>query len=209
MALWYAPALSKLLNKEIEWDISGDVRATLHTTAYVPNRDTHDYVNDLTGELATANGYTQGGVVIPSKSVVTTAADSWGTARANSTVVEADWVVRPAAANGFLYRAAVAGTTASSPPTFPTVIGQSVADGTVTWSCVGRAIVVLDCATITWASPFTALGARYLVISDRTSGVANTSPLVGLIDFGGDEDGLGGSYEVDSGTQGLLHAFVM
>lgn len=208
MALWYASALAKLLNKEIDWD-TDDVRATLHTTTYVPNRDTHDYVNDLSGELATANGYTQGGVALTSKSITVTAANSWGTARANNTAVEVDWIVRPAVANGFLYRATAAGTTAGSPPSFPTVIGATVADNTVTWSCVGRAIVVLDCALISWASPFSATGARYLVISDRTPGTAATQPLVALIDFGGDEDGLGGSYEVDSGAQGLLHAFVM
>lgn len=208
MALWYASALPKMLNKEIDWD-TDNIRATLHLATYTPNRDTQDYVDDLTNELATANGYTQGGVALASKTMVTTAANSWGTQRANSTPVEADWIVRPAAANGFLYRSTAAGTTGGSVPTFPTTVGATVVDGGVTWTCVGRAIVVLDCGLITWAQPFTALGARYCVISDRTPGTAATQPLIGLIDFGGDEDGLGGSYEVDSGSQGLLHAFII
>ncbi len=34
------------------------------TTSYTPNLDTHDFYDDLTNQLATANGYTDGGVTI-------------------------------------------------------------------------------------------------------------------------------------------------
>jgi hypothetical protein len=39
-------------------------KLALATTTYTPDRDTHDFYNDLTNELATANGYTSGGVTL-------------------------------------------------------------------------------------------------------------------------------------------------
>ena len=40
-------------------DIEGanTLRCSLHTASYTPNLDTHDFQDDLTNELATANGY--------------------------------------------------------------------------------------------------------------------------------------------------------
>lgn len=39
-------------------------KLALATATYTPDRDTHDFYNDLTNELATANGYTAGGVTL-------------------------------------------------------------------------------------------------------------------------------------------------
>lgn len=39
-------------------------KLALATSSYTPDRDTHDFYNDLTNELATANGYTAGGVTL-------------------------------------------------------------------------------------------------------------------------------------------------
>jgi hypothetical protein len=41
-------------------------KLTLHTATMAPDRDTWDFEADLTNELATANGYTVGGVTIGS-----------------------------------------------------------------------------------------------------------------------------------------------
>lgn len=41
-------------------------KLALATTTYTPDRDTHDFYNDLTNELATASGYTSGGVTLGS-----------------------------------------------------------------------------------------------------------------------------------------------
>jgi len=44
-------------------------------------------------------------------------------------------VVHPDAANGFVYICTVAGTTAAAHPVWPTTLGETVVDGTVTWRC--------------------------------------------------------------------------
>jgi len=44
--------------------------------------------------------------------------------------------VRPVARNGYVYEAtADAGSSAAAEPTWPTVAGQTVADGGITWTC--------------------------------------------------------------------------
>lgn len=43
---------------------AGTWKLALATSTYTPNRDTHDFYNDLTNELSTANGYTAGGVTL-------------------------------------------------------------------------------------------------------------------------------------------------
>lgn len=51
---------------------------------------------------------------------------------------------RPTAANGRYYQVTVAGTSAGSEPTWPTILGTSVVDGTVTWTDAG---LISDIAT--------------------------------------------------------------
>ena len=209
MAVPYAPVITALFNAELDTDVSSWAW-TLHTSSYVPDRNSHDFVSDLTNELATANGYTQGGVV----SVATrtrTVANSWGTSRANSTAYALGTVVRPATGNTFLYRCIVAGTSGGSIPTYGTVVGGSTTDGTVTWECVGSAITVISTASPVWAA-FSATGVKYAVLSYRAAGTAATQPLVAYIDVGalapsGDKAGQGGSFTVNVPTQGVLHFF--
>ena len=59
-------------------------------------------------------------------------------ARANNTVYALDDLVRPAVSNDFTYKCTVAGTSAGAPPVFPTTIGGTVADNTVTWTNQGK-----------------------------------------------------------------------
>lgn len=204
--IWYGQALAKALNKE--WDFDSDtIVCTLHTATYAPNKATHAYVSSLTNELSTAAGYTAGGVTVTSKTVVYTTADSWGTSRANSTAYTVGAVVRPATANGFLYRATNAGTSGSTVPTYPTVLGQTVVDGGVTWENVGTGITVIDFADPTWVSPSTFTGVRYAVLSDRTPGTAATQPLIAYADFVTDQAAGGDVFKVAIDTQGALFLF--
>ncbi len=205
MAQMYRQVLAKAFNKEVNY-LTDDIRVTLHSSAYTPNLDSA-YVSSLTSELATGGGYTSGGQSLASKTATYTAANSWGTSRANSTAYAVDRVVRPATGNGFLYRCAVAGTSAGTVTTLSTVVGQTTVDGTVTWENVGRGILVLDAADVSWsAASFT--GVRYLVLSDRTPGTAATQPLIGLVDFVTDQAGQGGTFTEQWSDQGILHLFM-
>lgn len=197
----YRSAPTKFLNKQVDWD-SDALVWTLHTATYTPNYDTHAFVSDLTNELATGGGYTAGtagggGLAIASPTMTYTAANSWTPTRANATAYNVGDVVKPSGGNGFLYMCAVAGTShASTPPTFPTVVGTTVAElsGTIVWECVGSGITVFGCTNPTWPSPFTAGPFRYAVLSDRASANTATDPLIGLIDFGSNLTGGGGSF---------------
>jgi hypothetical protein len=195
---WYASAIGKAFNAEI--DLDDNMTATLHTSAYALDRFVNDYVNDLTNELPTAAGYTVGGVSVGAITRTLTTANAWSLARANGATYAVGDVVRPAAGNGFLYRAVVGGVAAGAPPAFPTVLGQTVADGAVTWECYARAITVFLCTTApTWATAtFTA---RYCVISDRTQGAAAAQALVAVADFGTDLTGGGGPFTVNPHPQ--------
>lgn len=206
---WYRQAFVAILNKEVDFN-TDNLRMTLHSSSYTLNADTHNYVDDLTNELATGGGYTSGGLAISGASVTYTAANSWGTSRANSTAYAVDDVVRPAAGNGKLYRCITAGTSAGAPPTFDTDLGSTTVDGTVEWENVGSGVVVLDMTgDPTWTSPTTFTGARYAVLSDRTPATAATQPLLGYMDFVTDRDGGGGDFVLAlHPTLGLLHLFM-
>lgn len=159
--------------------ITDTLKVMLATSDYTPNRDTHETKADVTDEVS-GPGYTAGGEELASKTVTYTAADSWGTARADSTAYAVGDVYRPAAANGHLYRCIVAGTSAASPPTFPTVSGKSFTDGTAEFAEIGSGILVIDSADPQWTAA--TFQARYGVLYKDT-GVASTSPLICLLEF--------------------------
>lgn len=62
---------------------------------------------------------------------LTTSGVNW----AASTAYPISRVRQPTVANGFLYQVVQAGTTGATEPTWPTVAGQLVTDGTVIWAC--------------------------------------------------------------------------
>jgi hypothetical protein len=63
---WYGSAFLQAFDKEIDY-LADAINVTLHTSSYTPDQDAHDYQNDLTNELSTANGYTAGGQALGSK----------------------------------------------------------------------------------------------------------------------------------------------
>lgn len=88
----YAKFFTSAFNKLLDVD-SDALKAVLLTSAYTPGQTTHDFYDDLTNELSTANGYTAGGVtlttvtVTPSSLVITIDCDDivW-TATAGNTI---------------------------------------------------------------------------------------------------------------------------
>jgi hypothetical protein len=65
-AFWFGLGMSNMLNAAIDWD-TDTVKVTLHTSAMTPNQDTWDFYDDVTNELATAGGYTAGGLSLTNK----------------------------------------------------------------------------------------------------------------------------------------------
>lgn len=57
---WFGNCPQAFMNKEIDL-LSDAIMVALSTSAYTPDQDAHDYFNDVTNELTTANGYTAGG----------------------------------------------------------------------------------------------------------------------------------------------------
>ena len=60
------------------------------------------------------------------------------TTRADSTAYALGDFIKPATPNTYIYKVTTAGTSASSPPSFPTTIGDTVADGTAVITCAGK-----------------------------------------------------------------------
>ncbi len=64
---------------------------------------------------------------------------------AAATVYALDALVIPATQNDLAYKCTVAGTShATTEPTFPTTIGGTVVDNTVTWTCIGKEITAFS-----------------------------------------------------------------
>lgn len=89
------------------------------------------YVHDLELEIR------QGDQLYVPLGVIATQTAITGPARADSTAYAVGDRVIPAVANGYAYSCTVAGTSAASPPTFPTVVGKTYTDGTATFQCEG------------------------------------------------------------------------
>lgn len=193
----YSGCIDSAFAGELVWPASTKLTLTLHTSTYVPDLSAHQYVSSLTNELGTAGGYTAGGTTLSSATSTIIAANSWTASRAALTAYLVGQIVRPAVANGYLYRCSVAGTTAAGLPSYPTVVGECVTDGTVTWTCVGSQALVLDAANLSpaWAA-FTAGPFRHLVLSDRAAALPANQPLIGVYTFASDQTGGGGGFNV-------------
>lgn len=197
---WYASALANAFGSVSSGNtpnidfLSDNIYCALVSSAYTPNLAAHDFWDDVVANEVSGTGYTANGALLASKTLTVTAANSWATTAATSTVYSLGRIVRPSTGNGYLYRASVAGTSGGSAPTWPTVVGQTVTDGTVTWTNVGQVIIQWDAADPSWAA--STITARYGVLYNRTPASDATRPLMGLIDFGSDKSTSSGTFAI-------------
>ena len=77
---------------------------------------------------------------VSSVTVATGAVATWAATTAYALGAQ----VKPATSPLYIYQATTAGTSGGSAPTWPTTIGATVTDGTVTWTCIGIITPVLD-----------------------------------------------------------------
>jgi hypothetical protein len=189
----YAHALVKAFAADI--DLTTDtIKMALLGGGYTPDLINHADFSDVSSSEITGTGYTAGGVTLAGVSLTLTAANAWGVAWASGTAYAYGAVVRPNPGNGFLYRCVAAGTSGGGAPSFPTVVGQTVTDGGVTWACMGDAILVFTSDSAEWTgATFTA---DYAVIYDAQSGTYATEPLLVLQTFSGPNSPAGITFEV-------------
>lgn len=172
-------------------------------TGHTPALATHDYVNDVSAnEIAATGGYTAGGATLASKTITLTAANSFARTWASATAYTKDRIVRPTTGNGYLYRATGAGTSGGSEPTWPTTVGATVTDSGVTWTNIGVAVMIIDAADVTYSSATISAthGALY-----KDTGTPSTSPLIGLLDFGGTITSTNGTWSGTIDADGLIY----
>src|SRR6185436_15769925 len=190
----------KLWDGSIDLD-SDTLKIALTTSSYSPNKDTHDFFDDVTNEV-TGTGYSAGGATLTTKTLTATAANSWGVVWAASTAYVVGDVVKPLVSNGHLYRCVVAGTSGGSAPSWTTVHGQVTVDNTATWVEIGTNIVTFDCDDPSWAA--STITARYGVVY-KSTGTAGTSALIGYLDFGGDISSTAAAFTLTVSASGLFY----
>jgi len=78
--------------------------------------------------------------------------------------------------------------------------GATLASKTIAYDA-GTNIIKLDAADTSWST--STITARYAVIYVDT-GVASTSPLLGYVDFGGDESSSAGTFLIQWSADGIL-----
>jgi hypothetical protein len=195
----YANALDQAFSGNINW-ASDTIKIALMASGYTPNLATDVHWSDISSHETSGTGYTAGGATLGSKSHTVTAANSWGTTWTASASYNYGDVVRPASGNGYIYMCDTAGTAAGSAPTWPTVVGEDVADNTVNWTCIGESITQWSSASATWST--STITAYYAVIYDAQTGTASTEPLIALVNFGGAVSTTAATYTVAPATLG-------
>ena len=87
--------------------------------------------------------------------------------------------VEPTVGNTYRYECTVAGTSAATQPTWPTTIGNTVVDGTVTWQCVSKRHeeTEIKLATTTGGLVTATGGAALILGTTLTGGVANRTDI--------------------------------
>lgn len=141
-AKWYGVPIKNILSgaNPVDWD-TDTIKVALCTSSYTPDQDAHDFFNDITNELSTANGYTAGGA-----------------------------------------------TLSASAPTYDTASNE----------------IRLDAADVSWTATESGITARYAIVY-KSTGSAATSPLLGYVDFGGNNTAAAGSkFNIEWDATGVL-----
>jgi hypothetical protein len=189
--LWRAN-LTGLFGGDIDW-ASDTIKCALYASGWTPTPDTQTGYA-ATNELPTANGYTQGGATLAAKTNTYTPADSYAQVWAAATAYSVGDIVRPSTGNGHVYRCTAAGATGGTEPTWPTDIGATVTDGTVTWAECGYGVLNIGAANPSWTVTGV-LTFRYVAFYDDTAALPVNKPYLAYIDFGADQS---------SGSSGVL-----
>jgi hypothetical protein len=205
---WFAQALLRIANGTIDLD-NDSLKIAMIDNTYDAKANVDTLIlwdpdglgnNDPKASEVSGTGYTAGGNTV-SGVTVSLVDDGSTTAWASSTSYDVGDIVRPAAANGYVYRCISAGVSAGSAPSWPTTKGQDVTDNTVTWENLGTSFVKFDFTDPSW-TPNTTITARTAIV--YVDAVAGTSDyVVAYIDFGQDESSTNGDFDIIVPADGL------
>jgi hypothetical protein len=199
----YANGAKRFVSGDIDWD-AHTIKAALVSSAYTPSQAHEFYSTSVNANEITGTGYTDGGLALTSKATAVIDASA-ATARAASTAYQVGDIVRPATANGRIYKCVVAGTSSSGTPSYTLTGGREVADGTVVWVEAGVAYVRFTCAQLSW-DPST-ITARYVVLyRDATAGSLDF--LIGYGDFGQNESSSAGAFTIQFPADGVFRQLI-
>lgn len=130
----------------------------------------------ISGEVTTGSGYTQGGVALASVAWASVLANNWTGVWAALTAYSLGKIIRPSTGNGYLYKCVAAGTSGGSAPTWGTTVGGLTTDGSVTWLNIGTSVAQLTANNVAWTVSGV-ITYRYAVLYD-----AATNDLIALFD---------------------------
>jgi hypothetical protein len=77
IATLYNSFKAKIMNGSIDLD-TDTIKVALCSASYVPDKDLHDFFDDITNEITGSTGYTAGGVAITNKAVTQDNTDDEG-----------------------------------------------------------------------------------------------------------------------------------
>ena len=179
---WYPQGVGALARGEVDW-VNDDIKLALMDSVFTFN-DAHDNWDDISAsDYSSASGYTATGTSLTTNAVTETDSSAL-TARANTTAYVVGDIVRTASDSTRVFICVVAGTSAGSEPGGMATLGslREIADSTVVWVNVGRAVTILDADAVTWTTLDQTGTDAAVIYYDST--VDSTSTLLGYIAFG-------------------------
>lgn len=171
------------------------LKMALVASTYTPSLAADMFWSDVDAHEITGTGYTVGGDTLTTVALSVTTGTAWGTSWASGVPTNIGDILRPTAANGFVYQASTAGTTGVAQPIWPTIFGETVIDNGIVWTCIGIGVFQFKSDSASWAAA--TFSARYGVIRDAQTGVDTTEPLLVLVDFGSTLSPVAETFEVD------------
>jgi hypothetical protein len=136
-AFWYGNGLKSITEAKVNWP-TDTIKVSLHTSAYTPNQDTHDFFDDVSAtQVAATGGYTAGGATLGTKTNAYTAGTNTVALDAADTV----WAASTITARYAVIYDSTPGTDATRPllgyVDFGADVTSTAGDFTITWAAGG------------------------------------------------------------------------
>jgi hypothetical protein len=133
----YNSAIDGMAKGAIDFD-TDTFKIMLVTSTYSANKDTHEYRDDVTNEVANGNGYTTNG-----QTVVCTVAKDTGTDRVTLTFASSSWTSSTITAGAAVVYKSRGGASSADELVFYNDFGGNVSSSNATFT-VGSSVITLQ-----------------------------------------------------------------